>query len=384
MCRTLLLLLTGSMLAAQTPTNPTLSWRGSLWALGTWSDRATAPTGTLPGGQPFLRPMDARNGGLALDGFQFGTDADLGHGFSFKLTLMGGRAGQLTQEFAGESGTLAIPEAMLIWTKGADTLRFGRMWTFMGMESCDLTAAVPASHGLMASFPLPFGQVGLHWRHTFSPSWATDLWVVNGEDRNSDNNRGKTVGANVSWNVGGAADKFLNLTVFTGPEQDGYPVPATRGAEGRRRDRVSHGGQWTWGPWSLAWEGELLRERLPSAWISGATGDAVTGTFKGATTWLKWQATPTWSGYLRLEQVQDDLGFKLNWDTSVADRHGLKMGADLTARSLSLGVERKLGPAFWRAEVRHDRLNKDVLDTDGKAFRGATSATVALGASFTR
>lgn len=384
------LFLLGLGLVAQTPAPtpgpslPPLTWRGSVWALGAISDRETSPTGDLPGGQPFLRPMDARNGGLVLDGFQFGVDADLGHGFAFKLTFMGGRSGQLTQEFAGESGTLAIPEAMLIWTKGADTLRFGRMWTFMGMESSDLTAAIPASHGLMATFPLPYGQVGLHWRHVYNPQWSTDLWVVDGEDRNTDNNRGKTVGGNLTWNVGGAADKFLNLTLFTGPEQDAVGHNAIPGAEGRRRDRLSHGGQWVWGGTTLVWEGEYLRERLASSQIQGATGSTVDGTYKAAALWLKQQVTPVWSGYLRLEQAQDDLGFKLNWDTSVAAAHGLRLGADLTARSASLGVERKVGPAFWRAEVRHDRLNKDVRDADGKTFRGATSATVAVGASFTR
>lgn len=363
---------------AADPPAPVLKWRASVWALGAVTDKES-PDGSTP-----FRPMDARNGGFALDGLQLGADADLGSGWTLKATLIGGRNGRLLQEFAGETGTVGLSEAMLIWTRGADTFKIGRMWTFMGMESCDLTAAIPASHGLLATYPLPFGQVGIQWHHAFSPSWATDLWVTNGEDRNTDNNRGKTVGANLSYNHGGAADKFLNLSAFTGPEQDAHGPQAVPGAEGRRRTRLSHGGQWTWGKVSLAWEGEFLRETLPSAWVAGAAGSTADGTLKALGTWLKVQATPVWSGYLRLEQIQDDLGFRLNWDPSVQAARGMRVGADITMRAASLGLERKLGPGFMRAELRHDRMNHDLLDRESKAYRGATSATVAVGVSFSQ
>lgn len=352
-----------------------LKWHASLWALGTASDREN-PDGTIP-----MRPMDTSNG-FALDGLQLGADADLGAGWSLKFTLIGGRDGKLLQDFAGENGSVGISEAMLIWTRGADTLKLGRMWTFLGMESTDLTAAIPASHGLLATYPLPFGQVGVQWHHAFSPCWGADLWVLNGEDRNSDNNRGKTVGANISYNHGGAADKFLNLSVFTGPEQDAHGASAVPGAEGRKRDRLSHGGQWTWGKLTLAWEGEYLRERFPSMQVQGATGSTIDGTLKAFGTWLKMQATPVLSGYLRLEQIQDDLGFRLNWDSAINAAYGMRKGADLTLRATSLGLERKMGGAFVRCELRHDWLNRDLLDQDAKAYRGANSVTIAVGASF--
>lgn len=362
--------------AAQTPAPSPIKLRASLWALGASSSR------DLPDGSLFMRPLDTRNGSLTLDGWQLGTDIDLGKGWSFKLTAIGGREGELLQSFAGETGHTGISEAMLIWSAGADTVRIGRMWTFMGMESCDLSATFVASHGLMATYPLPYGQLGVHWRHTFSPSWSTDLWVFNGEDRNTDNNQGKTVGANLSYNHGGAADKFLNLSVFSGPEQDAWGDTAVPGAEGRLRQRLSHGGQWTWGKVSLGWEYEWLKETLPSAAVTGAAGSTVDATQTGLGTWLKLQATDVWSAYLRAERLTDDKGFRLNFDSAVSAAHGLRTGADLTATALSLGTERKLGPAFLRLELRQDRLNKDVLDRDKKPFKDATSITFAVGASF--
>ncbi|MCE1229851.1 MAG: porin, partial [Firmicutes bacterium] len=216
----------------------------------------------------------------------------------------------------------------------------------------------------------------------FNPSWGADLWITNGEDKNGDNNQGKTLGGNVSYNHQGAQDKFVNLSFFTGPEQDAFSSTAVPGSEGRKRDRVSHGGQWIWDHWTLAWEGELLRETFPSAWVQGASGNTIRGTLTAFGTWLKVQVTPVYSGYLRLEQIYDDLGFRVNWDNAIATGHAMRVNADLRLQAASLGIERRMGPAFVRAEVRHDRINRDLVDRDGHVFRQVTSATLAVGASF--
>lgn len=368
--------LVSSFCMGQELSKPT--WRGSVWALGAASDRETA------GGGLFLRPMDQRDGQFTFDGLQFGVDVPLSQAWTLKVTLMAGRAGQLLQEFSSESGSLGFPEAMLIWSNGKDTVRLGRMWTWMGMESTDLTAAVPASHGLMATFPLPFGQVGVDWRHAFSPSWSTALWLFNGEDRIRDNNRSKTVGVGLIYNHGGAQDRFLNLMAFRGAEQDDRGPGAVPGASGRLRERLSHSGQWAWGGTTLAWEVEVLRERFPVAWVAGAAG-ARTGTLTGGGLTFRHPWNERWAGYLRAEAIRDDLGFRLNWDPDVQVRYGMRRGADLTARALSLGVERRwTGGAFARLEARRDDLNRDVADRDGKAFRSAHSLTLCVGAAFSR
>jgi len=362
-------------LRAEDAPAPALKWRGSLWALGTQTDRPMAD------GSAFLRPMETGDSQFSLDGIQVGLDYALSSTWSFKATLMAGRDGKLLQDFNGESGMMGFPEAMLIWTQGADTLKFGRMWTWMGMESTDLTVAIPASHGLMCTFPLPFGQVGLEWRHAWSPSWATSLWVYNGEDRNQDNNRGKTVGLGLIYNHGGATDRFLNFMVFSGPEQDAFGASAIPGAEGRKRDRFSHSGQWVWGAATLAWEGEYLREPFAPAAFE-APGTQATGTCVGAGVVFKYQWNERWSGYARAEHLKDDLGFKLSYDPTVAATYGMKRGVDLTASSISLGAERRWGPAFARLEFRRDWLNRDLQDRDGKAFRSVNGVTICVGASF--
>ena len=371
----LLLVACGSagLLRAEEPAPLQLKWRGSLWALGTYTDRETVD------GSAFLRPMETGDRQFSLDGFQLGVDVPLGTEWAFKLTLMGGRDGRLLQEFSGETGTLGFPEAMLIWTRGANTVRIGRMWTWMGTESTDLTAAVPASHGLMATFPLPFGQVGLDWRHAWNPSWSTAVWLFNGEDRIADNNQGKTLGLGLIYNHGGAADRFMNFMAFSGAEKD----RAELGAEGRKRERISHNGQWVWGGATVAWELEYLRERFAAGAVTGASGET-TGRVIGAGLLGRYAWNPTWSAYVRAEEVRDNVGFKLNWDTTVASVYGLKSGADLTARALSLGVERRSGAAFLRLEFRRDWLNREVQDKDLKPFRAVNGLTLCVGASFSQ
>lgn len=368
------LIMLAPLAAGDPPVSP-LKWRGSLWALGTLTDRPMAD------GSAFLRPMETGDSQFSLDGMQLGLDYTFSATWSFKATLMAGRDGKLLQDFSYENGSMGFPEAMLIWTKGADTVKIGRMWTWMGMESTDLTVAIPASHGLMSTYPLPFGQVGLEWRHAWSPAWTTALWAYNGEDRNKDNNRGKTFGVGLIYNHGGAADRFLNFMAFSGPEQDGVGTTAVPGAEGRKRDRLSHSGQWVWGPSTLVWETEYVRELFPAVMLQGTTVEE-TGTCTGAGVVFKYQWNERWSGYVRAEQVKDDLGFRLNFDPTVAATYGMRRGADLTARALSLGAEHRWGPVFGRLEFRHDSLNRDVLDKEGRAFRAVNGVTLCVGASF--
>lgn len=364
-------------LAAQNPpaaAGPAVKWRGAVWASGAASDRQTQE------GALFLRSVDAGGGQLALDGLQVGADVALPDGFGLKFTILGGQTGKFLNAITAVSGTtpaetgsLAWPEAMVTWTGGNETLKFGRMYTAIGMEVLDGTLNAPATRGILFTYAIPCAQVGLNWHHAFSGSWSSDVWVFNGEDRVQDNNRGKTAGAGLTYNHGGAADRFATLMAFTGAEQDGLGAAAASGAEGRKRTRISFAGQWVWGATTLQWEAENAREALPSG---------VKATWTGFGAICRHQFSDRWSAYGRLETLRDDTGIRLGADATVARAIPPAPSADLTARSASLGVERRWHATFTRLEVRRDSLDKDVLDRDGKSFRDATSITWSLGTSF--
>ncbi|GLH68075.1 outer membrane beta-barrel protein [Geothrix edaphica] len=372
----------GAVLQAQAPAAPTLKWRGSLWASAVTQNRET------PDGSLVFRPLEAGQSQFSLDGLMLGADAAFAEGWSAKATLLAGQAGRAVQTATGETGSTAAVEAMLVWTGERDTFRAGRMITFIGMEFLDGSQNVTASRGLLFSFVDPFGQVGIHWHHAFSPVWSSDLWAFNGEDRLKDNNHGKTVGLGITYNHGGSQDNYLSLHVYSGPEQEGLGSSANSGAEGRKRERVCLMGQWVGGPSTLQGEVSLGRETFAEGSILGATAP-VTTAFRGYGLIYKHQVAPSVSLFARSEWLTDDEGVRLSADPSIRESLGLggtgyagRLGAGLRAQSLSLGVEKKHGAAFARIELRRDRLNRDLKDAQGAVFRDGVSGTVSLGASF--
>ncbi|NWJ40486.1 MAG: outer membrane beta-barrel protein [Geothrix sp.] len=381
-----LLPLVATTLLAQAPspgTTPTLKWRGSLWASAVTQNRDTTD------GSLAFRPLEAGQGQFTLDGLMLGVDATLTSGWSAKATLLTGQAGKVVQSTTGDSGTIAPVEAMLVWTGERDTFRIGRMITFIGMEFLDGVQDVTASRGLLFSFVDPFGQVGINWHHAFSPVWSTDVWAFNGEDRTRDNNHGKTVGLGLTYNHAGSQDNFLSLHAYSGSEQDGFGAAANTGAEGRKRERLCLMGQWIAGASTFQWEASLGRESFATGSILGATAPA-TATWRGYGFICKRELMPSVSLFARAEWLSDDLGVRLSADPTIREGLGLagpiayagRMGANLQAQGISLGVEKKHGPAFARLELRQDRLNRDLTDAQGRTFRESASGTLSLGASF--
>ena len=366
--------------AAPAPPAPAVKWRGALWASGATSDHTTSD------GSLFLRSADAGDGQLTLDGLQFGADVTLPDGFSLKFTVLAGQTAKLLNAGTlapngspAENGSFAWPEAQIAWTKGDDTLKFGRMYTAMGMEVLDHTQDVTASRGLLFTYAIPIAQVGLNWHHAFSTAWSTDVWVYNGEDRVQDNNKGKTGGLGLTYNHGGATDKFVTLMAFSGPEQTSTGQSATPGAEGRKRERVSLAGSWVWGKTTLLFEGETAQETFPGETLAAAP---VKAKWSGAGLIAKYQFDDAWAGFARVETLKDDTGIRLGTDPSIASAMPLVPGIDLSATSCAMGVERKWHSTFTRLEARADNLNKEVFDATGKKFSSAASLTWTVGTSF--
>ncbi len=384
--RALLLCPLAAILTAQAPpaSMPTLKWHGSVWASAVTQDRETRD------GSLVFRPLEAGQSQFSLDGLMLGVDAAFAQGWSAKATLLAGNTGKTIQTATGDTGTIAAVEAMLVWTGAEDTLRIGRMITFIGMEYLDGAQNLTASRGLLFTYSDPFGQVGVNWHHAFSPVWSADLWAFNGEDRLKDNNHGKTVGLGLTWNPRGQADDYLSVHAYRGPEQDGLGPAANTGAEGRVRERMCLMGQAVWGASTLQGEVSLGQEAFAAGSMLGNTGPQ-TARWRGFGLILKRDLGRGISLVARAERLADDHGVRLALDPTIRASLGLDAGgtayaglagADLVARSLSLGVEKKHGPAFARIELRQDRLNRDLKDAQGGSFREGLSATVSLGAGF--
>jgi hypothetical protein len=363
---------------------PTLKWRGSIWASALTQNHESAD------GSLAFRPVEAGQSQFTLDGVMVGADATFAKGWSARFTLLAGQTGKVVQATTGDTGTIAAVEAMVAWTGEQDTLRVGRMITFIGMEFLDGSQDTTASRGLLFSFVDPFGQVGVNWHHAFNTVWSSDLWAFNGEDRIKDNNHGKTLGIGLTYNHRGSLDRYFSFHAYRGPEQDGLGGAAYTGAEGRNRERVCAMGQWSWGKSTLQGEVSVGRETFTAEAILGATSP-VAAVWKGYGLIYKIEVATGISLFARAEQLSDDHGVRLSADPSIRESLGLNVpgaafvglqGAGLKAQSYAAGVEKKHGPAFARVEVRQDRLNRELADAKGAKFRDGFSATVSLGASF--
>lgn len=364
----LILGLIGSALAAQAPPpgDPSIKWRGSLWASAITQDRHTAD------GSLVFRPLESGEDRFTLDGLTLGAEVPLPEGFSLKFTLMAGQLAKNINLGSGDSGSIAWPEAQLLWTGKNDTVRIGRMLTSIGMESTDQTLGVTASKGILYTFADPLAQVGVNWHHAFTPVWSSDVWVFNGEDQVADNNHGKTVGVGLTYNHGGSADNYLSLQAYRGPEQSGT------GAEGRVRERFCLMGQWVWGAATLQWEGTFGRESFAPGSLAPEARKASWG---GGGAIFRYTLGEHSALFARAESLKDGAGVRLGIDTTMAPVAS-QVGADLRLASAALGYERKYGRTFMRLEVRQDRLNRELLDKEGDAFKSGTSATFLMGASF--
>jgi hypothetical protein len=149
-------------------------------------------------------------------------------------------------------------------------------------------------------------------------------------------------------------------------------------------------GQGVWGRSTLQGELSLGRETFAPGSILGSTGSE-TARWRGFGLIFKREVGRGISLVARGERLGDDHGVRLALDPTLRESLGLdaggvayagRAGADLVARSFSLGVEKKHGPAFARIELRQDHLNRDLKDAQGGTFREGLSATVSLGAAF--
>ena len=113
-------------LAAQTPAVPGLKFRGSLWTSAVAQDRDIAD------GSMVLRPMEAGQGQVGLDGALLGVDAVFPKGWSARATLLAGQAGKVVQATNGETvyHTVMTGAALDTVGVGASTLSSNYVITF--------------------------------------------------------------------------------------------------------------------------------------------------------------------------------------------------------------------------------------------------------------
>jgi Putative beta-barrel porin-2, OmpL-like. bbp2 len=173
-----------------------------------------------------LRIFDHKANSFGLDLAQviFFKDAAVGTpGFKVKLS-----AGE-TAKFIHSAGMVSsagddpfdVTEAYMSYVapvgKGL-RFDFGKMGTFIGAEVIEAKDDPNYSRSFLFNYAEPLTHTGLKTSYNFTDTFNAALFIVNGWDNATDNNKGKSVGVSLGFTP---ADAFSgSLNVLTGPEQD--------------------------------------------------------------------------------------------------------------------------------------------------------------------
>ncbi|HUJ17514.1 MAG TPA: outer membrane beta-barrel protein, partial [Nitrospirota bacterium] len=179
---------------------------------------------TAKGEQNDLRIFDHKANSFMLDLAQivFAKDPAVGN-IGYKVKFSAGETAKLIHAAgmgsAGES--FDVTEAYVSYVapvgKGL-RLDFGKMATFFGAEVIEAIDNPNYSRSFLFNYAIPFTHTGLKAGYAFTDSLNAAVYVVNGWDNATDNNRGKSYGVSVGY----APAEMFSLLVngMTGPEQD--------------------------------------------------------------------------------------------------------------------------------------------------------------------
>jgi hypothetical protein len=197
----------------------------------------------------------------------------------------------------------------------------------------------------------PYYQTGLKLSYPFSGRWSAQLHLLNGWQVISDNNRGKSVGAQIAY----GADKLsVSLNGIVGPELANDDIRALVDVVATWKATASL---------SLGTSLDLAREDRPAGLDAGWQGVGLYARF----------APPAWRTAVAVRGEYYD------------DADGAISGVAQTLRELTLTLEHRPVPRLiLKLEGRYDRSSADVFGTretgvDGQPLRTRDQLLVVLG-----
>jgi hypothetical protein len=194
-----------------------------------------------------------------------------------------------------------------------------------------------ATRSFLFGFAIPFAHTGVRASYTFSPEVSAMAMLVNGWDNATDNNRAKTVGAQVG--VTPTPELTVLLTGIAGAEGDGNNGDTRRLGDLVASYKVSP-------RLTLVLNGDLGSEE---------------GLFQPAST-----RSAQWSGLAAYARVQASDRFALiARGETFDDRDGVRTGLAQTLRELTLTLEHNIAPhVVLRGDLRFDHSDQDAFPSN--------------------
>ena len=340
------------------------------------------------GGEPEqndFRVFDHKANSFTLDLAQivFVKDPALGNA-GYKLKLSAGETAKwihsrglsgapLTSPQTGEgTDSFDLTEAYVSYNAAIGKgLRFdlGKFVTFFGAEVIEAIDNPNYSRSFLFNYAIPFTHTGLKVSYAFSDAVSAGLYIVNGWDDSTDNNRGKTYGLSVTY----APAEVFSLTVngMTGPEQDeqGTNAPTVGSSSSNTRNLLDLVATIKpVKPLSIILNYDDAKEdNVPGTLLpSHVSGDAKWDGLAGI---VKYDFNDTYSLAVRGEYFDDKDGFRT--------------GTVQKLKEVTVTPEIRLnGGIILRPEYRHDTSDQTSFDVVNGAATRKSQDTLALGVMY--
>lgn len=296
-----------------------------------------------------FRVFDFSDATFKLDGIELvaqkGAAKPREAGFRFDLSAGGSiprvaASAGLFRDVDGKAGDIDLQQAFVSYVLPVGSgikLDFGKFITSQGYEVIEGYDGWNdnASRSLLFGFAIPFTHTGVRAGSVFSPEISGQLMVVNGWDNSTDNNRAKTVGAQVLFTP--ASEWTVCLTGLAGNEQ---PDSFTAGA----RTGIDVVAVWKAGSaLTLGLNADYDAERD----FLGPGRDAVWGGLAG---YARATLSPKVALIARGEYFRD--------------RDGVRTGAVQNLSEFTLTPEFRPAPGFaLRVDLRIDHSNHEVFES---------------------
>ena len=230
------------------------------------------------------------------------------------------------------------------------TFKIGHFVTQTGYEVIESAYNLNTSRSLLFGFAIPFTHTGVLMTYPFTDNFSASLGVVNGWDVVGDNNKGKTILAQLTYKP--IDTLFLALQGTFGPEQ--------AASDGNLRGLVDFVGTWT----------------PNDQWIVGVNFDLGKDEGIGGTGFANW-----WGGALYVHYKPFDFfGLTLRGEGFQDDGSRLLAGANTTYLEGTLTSHFYLGDGWEiRGEFRHDHADRALFTRSNgttRRFQDTVSAEV--------
>ena len=296
---------------------------------------------------------------IDLAQIQFARDPTVG-GVGYKLKLSYGETAKSIHSagLGNPNDEFDLTEAYVNYVAPLGSglkLQFGKFATYHSAEVIEARDNFNYSRSFLFNLAVPFTHTGFMAGYKFSEAFTANLYLVNGWDVTSDNNKGKSFGA--SFVVTPIKPVQLTFNFMYGPEQP----------NNNSNNRFLF-------DWIGAFQATKKLTFMANIDYGHEDQDPLNGgnnsEWYGIAVYAKYDFTDFFSTSIRAEYFDD--------------KNGVRTGIAQTLKEITITTEFKIAKnLLLRPEYRHDWSDQKGFDSQHNTFDKKSQDTVALGVMYT-